>query len=325
MAVNNKYSSVLGVQISAFLEEKRVVCGYDYTGAESILKRLDAYWAEHHYQETYLTMENLASWIVFQGKEGAAGLKNRLCVVREFSKYLCGLGILSYIPPITVSYVAPERRVLLQEEIVELFYQIDNRKVTMAASFADRMNKEYLILLRMIYLCGLRMNEACSMPLNQVDLDAGTLTILDGKGHKDRLVYMAEDLTELCRIYVEYLMCELGGLPQWLFPGKDPKKPINRKTVDVIFNDCWNKTSFATTVRKPVVHDLRHTMVSKRISLWVSEGLDFEVMRPYLSQYLGHKSFSETLYYYHMTDASRKNIQNLDKTGPRVIPEVKDI
>ena len=54
----------------------------------------------------------------------------------------------------------------------------------------------------------------------------------------------------------------------------------------------------------------------------MAQGLDFDQMLPYLSRFLGHKTFNETYYYYHYVEEAAKTIQRLDKTASKVIPEV---
>ena len=45
-------------------------------------------------------------------------------------------------------------------------------------------------------------------------------------------------------------------------------------------------------------------------------------MLPYLSKYLGHKSPSETFYYYHLVNKAFDVIRLKDTTVKHVIPEV---
>lgn len=51
---------------------------------------------------------------------------------------------------------------------------------------------EYQVAFRLYYRCGLRLAEACN-------LNEGILKIMQSKGNKDRLVYMAKDVNDLCR------------------------------------------------------------------------------------------------------------------------------
>ncbi len=55
------------------------------------------------------------------------------------------------------------------------------------------------LLFRMLYGCGLRISEALNLKVRDVDMDAGVLTIWDGKFNKDRLVPLSDELLDRCR------------------------------------------------------------------------------------------------------------------------------
>ncbi|MDU1508106.1 MAG: hypothetical protein E6896_08060 [Clostridium butyricum] len=54
----------------------------------------------------------------------------------------------------------------------------------------------------------------------------------------------------------------------------------------------------------------------------MSEGIDLNVMMPYLSQYLGHSSPEETYYYFHQVQEIFETIKKKDSISTMVIPEV---
>lgn len=323
----SEYRSTLSLHLKEFLTEKRDVCGFTYGSQSRVFDDLDNYWFEHGYTEDRITQKNIEEWCCLREGESPGSLICRIVPVREFSKYLCGLGISSYIPLYEVHYNVPERHILTKPMVHELFTQIDDLKPgSNCRRYGEYTYNKYPILFRMIYLNGMRVTETCSLSMSQVDLDNGILTIFNGKGRKDRLVYMAEDLTCLCRDYVAYMSRALGKELQWLFSGRNGKGHISRGQVEATFNKCWSMTSFAETCAwKPTVHDLRHTMVCNRIDRWIEQGLDFEEMRPYLSKFLGHKTFRESYYYYHYSRETAKIIHATDKTTQKVMPEVKRI
>ena len=186
-----------------------------------------------------------------------------------------------------------------------------------------RIANEYPVLFRLIYLNGMRPGEACRIQMENVDLVEGTVLIQGGKGNKDRLIHLSGDMAELCRDYRSYLRETLGHEPEWLFPGIKPENPLSYGSVSAMFRRCWLETAFAGHCdRNPTAHCLRHAYVVKRIDLWRRQGLDFEHMLPYLSKFLGHKSFDESYYYYHLAEESVRTIREKDTVIGRVIPEV---
>lgn len=177
-------------------------------------------------------------------------------------------------------------------------------------------------MFRWYLCCGLRNAEAAGILTENVDLETGTLTILDSKGNKDRLVYLPDDLLESTRQYHSYLTDTLGKESKWFFPGMDTEKPLPNTTVDGVFNRFWNKTPYANCSNKPTVHDFRFSYVVSRMNLWAEAGVDLQVMMPYLSRYLGHKSINETFYYYYLVKEAYKTIEKKDTIADDVIPEV---
>jgi len=186
------------------------------------------------------------------------------------------------------------------------------------------MAQEYKVLFRLIYCCGLRNNEACSLKTSDIDLSRGCLSIYQSKGSKDRIVYLSEDLCALCLDYLDWLHGQLGFMPKWFFPGRNPGVHIPKTSIDRKFNEFWKATTSSSSCdKKPTVHCLRHAYVIKRINLWMEEDAPLHVMMPYLSSYLGHKGPMETYYYYHQVEDAFRTIKRKDSVSSRVIPEVR--
>jgi integrase len=57
---------------------------------------------------------------------------------------------------------------------------------------------------------------------------------------------------------------------------------------------------------------------------WMLKGLDVQALLPYLSKHLGHKSPSETFYYYHLVNNAFNVVKAKDTVSNRVIPEAID-
>lgn len=135
-------------------------------------------------------------------------------------------------------------------------------------------------------------------------------------------MYLPDDLLESSRNYYRYLTDTLGKEPKWFFPGMNPENPLPNTTVDGVFNRFWKKTSYAGYSNKPTVHDFRFTFVVSRMNRWAEDGIDLQVMMPYLSRYLGHKSTKETFYYYHLVSDAYRTVAKKDTYADAVIPEV---
>ncbi len=316
------FNSAIAERISGFLDEKKSL-GYKYFNESKWMEKFDRYWSSHGYGDVGLTAENLSSWLEKRECEGEACLATRVSVIRQFSAYLNGLGISSYFPPMDVRCTKPAIHLVRPDEMAALFLEIDSYVPKKGSAAVKRIANEYPVLFRLIYLNGLRASEACTLSSKNIDWDGGTVTILDGKGNRDRVVCLSDDMLALCRDYYGYLCAELGKEPDWLFPGTDPGSPICYGTASSFFRSCWSKTPFAAGCgRNPTIHCLRHSFVVDRINKWREQGIDFDAMLPYLSQFLGHKGFSNTFYYYHYVEEAARVIRKKDTVTSRVIPEV---
>ena len=128
--------------------------------------------------------------------------------------FLAPLGIEAYIPS---NFYKAEKKVvhiLPDAEIKAFFQEVDGYVPAVSVAGFSRLAAEYKVIFWLIYCCGLRISEARKLCWKDVDFKQGTIRILQSKGHKDRLIYMAEDLTELLQtyekaLYDKYLMAKV--------------------------------------------------------------------------------------------------------------------
>lgn len=322
MKPRREFSSALAPYIEGLLAEKRAL-GFLYDSEELILARFDAYCSERGLVGCTVTRDFLGGWLERSPTEGACNHGKRISMARQLMLYMASMGLSVYIPSGLPKADVKLPHIMTADERAAFFAQVDSYRPASSGADCRRLAVEYKVLFRMIYCCGLRNTEACGIPSDHVDLDAGTLSIVQSKGRKDRLVYMADDLVALCFEYFAWLKETLGFRPEWFFPAKDPQKPLANTSVDRAFNRFWNATEFAATCAdKPVVHDLRFGFITDRVNHWALDGIDVEVMMPYLSQYVGHKDLQNTYYYIHTSEQLRDVIAKYDVTGASAIPEV---
>lgn len=316
------FESCLSPYLKGLMDEKRA-CGRTYDSEGLILKRFDRYCIEKNLTDTTLTREFLDDWMTRRESEGEMFHAKRISVVVQLLKYMASLGMNVYLPSNYCHFPVHLTHILDPDEIREFFYVLDHYSPKHPTSSSFRLMLEYRVLFRFIYCLGLRNSEAAGAAMNNIDLESGTLTILHSKGFKDRIVYLPEDLTELLRQYYEELSRLLGFEPVWLFPSSNPEKPLRNTSVDSRFNDIWSRTKYANKCsKKPTVHSLRFTFVVNRINQWVKDGEDINVMMPYLSRHLGHKTVKETFYYYYYVKEANEIVHKKDRLGNMVIPEV---
>lgn len=317
-----QFQSCFAPYIEQFIQEKRDA-GFLYNAEEWKLKHFDALCINESISEPVLTKELAQKWGSLRDNEALSTCSSRMCVLRQFALYLTSLGLQAYIPSHYYKREKVVAHTLSDEEISALFLEIDSYKPELNAAAFRRLSMEYRVIFRLIYCCGLRISEARLLKWTDVDFQAEAIRILHSKGHKDRLVYPAPDVMELLRSYQENLEGAFHCKSEWVFPAREIENCLSTVTIDAHFRRCWRRTPFSEGCDKsPTVHSLRHTFVVKRMNLWMSDGISFKEMLPFLSRYLGHMSPDETFYYYHQVDSAFRIIRERDKTGSRVIPEV---
>lgn len=317
------YQSVFASYIQGLLNEKRAL-GYAYKDEARFLRRFDQYWIENNGDTSMITLDSLEGWCRQRPTEGKRSQRHRIAVVRQLTLYMTGLGISCYIPKDKIRCPKPIVHVLTRQEITEVFGYIDGYKPEKPHPATVRMANSYRFLFRLILTTGLRNAEAASLRVTDVDWKKGAITVYNSKGRKDRIICFGADMAGMGKSYLLYLRCALGYEPYWLFPGLDPRGHISSGTVRSRFRRFWMQTSFAETCEKnPTVHALRHTFVVFRINGWMTQGLDLNVLMPYLSKFLGHKSPDETFYYYHQVMEAFRVIREKDAVAKGVIPEVR--
>lgn len=320
---NYAYTSILAPYIEGFIAEKRSL-GFIYNSEAYELFRLDAYWNEKGFSDPCMSFEMLDEWLRAKPWEGKASHCRRVSATRLLAVYMNTLGIPAYAPLFKVGKDHNRVHIFSREEIKEIFRVIDSY-VPNSINQADfRMAKEYPVMFRLYYCCGMRNNEACALETKDVDLTAGIITIRNGKNQKDRLIYLPDDLRKMAASYYRYLCHELGYSPRWFFPGRFPDRHVGKGQIDKRFRAFWAETaSSAYCDKRPTPHCFRHAFVVNRINMWIEAGMDLDVMLPYLSKYLGHTDPQETFYYYHMVSDAFRILKGKDKSSSDVIPEVR--
>lgn len=156
------------------------------------------------------------------------------------------------------------------------------------------------MLILLLYGTGIRISEALSLRLTNVDLTAGVLTIRESKFYKTRLVPMSPALTGTVGEYVARRAKEHATqLDGALFLTR-AGSPVARHTVENVFSRL---RVHAGVLRQdgsryqPRLHDLRHAFAVHRLVSWYRQGADVQRLLPQLATYLGHVHIAGTQRY----------------------------
>lgn len=161
----------------------------------------------------------------------------------------------------------------------------------------------YRALLLLLYGAALRIGEAVSLTLADVDLDAALLKIRESKFYKARLVPIGSDLVT---VLTAHLSCRRargahGDAPLFVRRSGDP---LTRHDAENAFRRLRVEAQVLRQDKaryQPRLHDLRHSAATHRLLAWYQSGADVQRMLPQLATYLGHIHITGTQRYLTLT------------------------
>jgi site-specific recombinase XerD len=151
------------------------------------------------------------------------------------------------------------------------------------------------------YGAGLRIEEACSLWVTDIDKHRGTIHVRHGKRGKDRYVMLPKLLYTTLRVYWATYRPELPVM----FPGEEPGTCIGAETVRKAIHEAVHKAG----IRKHVTpHSLRHSFATHLLE----DNVDLRTIQ----ELLGHASIRTTARYTHVSTAHIAKTQSpLDRIG----------
>jgi len=184
-------------------------------------------------------------------------------------------------------------------------HRIDKLPVVLSREEVKLVLKNIRVLrhracLTLIYSCGLRLHEATSIKVNQVDSKRMLIHIQKAKGGIGRYVPLPETTLKILRAHYKTHLNPLLVFPA---PGRGEylesisTKPLPDSSIQTVFKKSLREVG----VNKDAsVHTLRHSYATHLLE----DGTDIRVIQ----EYLGHKSIRTTMIYTHLTPLLQKDI-----------------
>ena len=232
-----------------------------------------------------VSVQNLLYYLIKRQSEGCSELTiaKDISGIRALGDYLVRKGMweenvaLALDKPKAAKHLP---KVLSVEQIDALLGSIDT--TTLSGKRDDA-------LFELIYSCGLRISEACTLKIANVHLDE-KLILVRGKGDKERIVPFGDRALEKILVYLNEVRPELvkGRNVAELFVNYRGE-PISRKGVWKRFQELEAQSGVEAKV-----HTLRHSFATHLLS----GGADLRSVQ----ELLGHSDLSTTTIYTHVTD-----------------------
>ncbi|MBT3721358.1 MAG: site-specific integrase [Candidatus Cloacimonetes bacterium] len=192
---------------------------------------------------------------------------------------------------------------ILRRETKKYYFEIPrHRKQTLPivltkkeliAFFNELKNIKNLVIFKTIYSGGFRLSELVNLKISDIDSEMMLINIRGGKGMKDRVTILSDDLLILLRKYFKEYKPKT-----WLFEPTENKQ-FSPRAIQKMFHLAFNKTGID---KHATVHTLRHTFATHMLE----NGEDVRKIQ----RLLGHKNIKTTEIYTHITTEAIRNIRS---------------
>jgi integrase len=270
--------------------------GYKLYKAGKLLLAFVKFMEKH--RASYITTRLALAWAQQPSTVQPVVWAQRLGVVRIFARHRSATDPRTQIPPEGLLRYHPKRAqpyLYSTKEIQGLL-----RAALALPARGGLRPWTYHCLFGLLTVTGLRLGEALNLELQDVDLQAGVLTIRNAKFGKTRLIpihpstrrVLADYLARRNRRWVKHPVSSYVFLSNW-------GNQLDRGEIHRTFYALSRKIGLRGPSDRhgPRLHDMRHRFATMTLLRWYRSGKDVERKLPYLSAYLGHVHVSDTYWY----------------------------
>jgi integrase/recombinase XerD len=294
----SRYHGTYATLINQYINFKRNL-GYKFKDAESTYYLFDQFTIENGETEIGITKQLADKWAVKRPNESDSTCYKRVMYLIQLSSFLNDSGYTSYIPRLPKAYKSTFTPYIFSRDEMQAIFEASER--LNLNSCMDSAVNVIPALLRMLYGTGIRIGEAVSLKLKDVNLAEQYLIIRQSKNGKDRMIPFSNSLADVCQQYRSSLQVVQG--PEDYFFVKRNGRRCNPKAIYEWFRKVlWVAgISHGGKGQGPRLHDLRHAFSVHSLASMAESDLDLYYSLPILSEYLGHQSLEATEKYVRLT------------------------
>ena len=283
--------TALSQPVADYLAVRRVL-GYKLARPEKLLGQFTAYLEQAG--ASTVTTEHALAWAVLPGGD-PSWHAYRLAVARGFAVWLATIDPAAEIPPVGL---IPSRK----QRATPYLYTDGEVAALIAAAGSLRFQLRtatYQTLIGLLAVTGMRVGEAIGLDRGDAALDAGVLTVRNGKHGKSRLIPVHGTTVRALRDYLRLRdrLCPDARTEAVLV------SPAGTRLLYCNVHATWKKLAVSAGLRsrsgscRPRIHDLRHSFAVRTMLDAYESGLDGQVTLSALSVYLGHADPKATYWY----------------------------
>lgn len=217
----------------------------------------------------------------------------RLRIARGFAAYLQTIDPTTEIPPPDVFPTRRQRAtpyLFSQQDICRLLREARRLRHPLRAA-------SYEALFGLLAVSGMRIGEAIALGREDIDLDAGLITIRKAKHDRARLVPLHPTATEALRRYASERdrLCPTPRSRAFFLSSTGTA--VHGNGLRSTFKEITTRIGVRTEAVHPRIHDLRHRFAVQTLIDWQRSGIKIDERIATLSTYLGHVSPADTYWY----------------------------
>ena len=186
--------------VADYIEEKRAT-GCHFAKGAQMLRRIVDLQKETDRGLPCLSAGLLTRWIEKTPWENETNRSQRICVLRGLGVFMTRMGY---------DAVAVPQRLAPRADYAYTPYIFSERELGLVLDTVDRLCESgisshsdlvFPLVFRILIGCGTRITETLRIEKKDVDLESGTLLLLNTKNGKERIIPMAGSLAQRCRVY----------------------------------------------------------------------------------------------------------------------------
>ena len=253
------------------------------------------------HRASYITQALALVWAQQPSQAQPAHWARRLSFVRGFAQYRSATDPRTQIPAQGLLPFQPKRARPYLYSDAEI-----HRLLSAALKMPCRYERGklrpwvYYCLFGLLSVSGLRLGEARNLELQDVDLQAGVLTIRGAKFGKTRLVPLHRSTCHVLAKYIYRRNRHWGHRPvsSHLFVSSSGHR-LDGADIHRTFYALSRQISLRgpSDSHGPRLHDMRHRFATYTLVRWYQSNQDPERKLPLLSAYLGHVHVADTQWY----------------------------
>ena len=216
-----------------------------------------------------------------------SSINRKVSVIKNFFKFLQSEKIIDQINLDKFESLKNSKKIpkaITKSQIDEIFNSLNNSK--------SRNSKVYTMVLKLMFLSGLRVSEALNLRWSDLNINDFSLNIY-GKGSKERKVYLTQDFSKQ--------LSHLKGNSIFIFHINN--KPISTRTINKFLKDSFKNGIINKSLSS---HIFRHSFATTMLE----NNADIR----HIQKLLGHSSISTTEIYTKVAKSLKKNV--LDSYHP---------